>query len=105
MAEFLITGLEMPKDDILRIEICPNGQVNRIVGWAVSEQNKGRAKELPPHGRLGDIDKMELDFKATVVNCIEKDMNRAYQYKVAERLVLGILKRTHSVIPASEETD
>ena len=59
--------------------------------------------EIPDkHGRLIDADKMELDFKATVVNCIEKDPNRADQYKEAERLVLGILKRTHNVLPASE---
>lgn len=58
MSDILIKGMKMPTDDILRIEICPNGQVNRIIGWAISEQNKGKAIELPPHGRLGDLDRV-----------------------------------------------
>ena len=56
MADLLIKGMEMPKDDILRIEICPNGQVNRIIGWAISEKKNAKAIELPPHGRLIDCD-------------------------------------------------
>lgn len=58
--DVLIKGMEMPKDDILRIEICPNGQVNRIIGWAISEQNKGTAIELPPHGDLGDLSELSM---------------------------------------------
>ena len=58
MSDLLIKGMEMPKDDILRIEICPDGQVNRIIGWALSEPKKATAVSLPEHGRLGDLDEI-----------------------------------------------
>ena len=54
MADILIKGMELPKDDILRIEICPDGQVNRIIGWALSEPKRGKAVALPEHGDLID---------------------------------------------------
>ena len=52
--DILIRGMEMPKDDILRIEICPDGQVNRIIGWALSEPKKAKALALTCHGDLID---------------------------------------------------
>ena len=58
--DLLIKGMYMPKgDEILRLEILPNGQVNRIIGWAISEKRDAKAIELPPHGRLGDLDALK----------------------------------------------
>lgn len=56
--DILIKGMEMPTDDILRIEICPNGQVNRIVGWAISEKRNAIAIALTKHGRCIDADRL-----------------------------------------------
>ena len=116
MSEILIKDMEMPKsceaEKATELD-CP--LKNRCIAYArevrkqvplnahpIDFSPEGcRLIALRPHGRLVDIDKMELNFKATVVNCIEKDPNRADQYKEAERLVLGILKRTHTVLPAS----
>ena len=55
-AEILIKGLEMPTDDVLRLEIYPDGQVCRIIGWALSEKRDAKAIALPPHGKLKDTD-------------------------------------------------
>lgn len=90
MAEILIKGLEMPKDDILRIEICPNGQVNRIIGWALSEMKRGEAIEVPPHGDL--IDRNELPIIG-----ITDYMNEGHT--VVE---LEDVQNAPTVIPASE---
>ena len=55
MTELLIKGIHMPKgDEILRLEILPNGQVNRIIGWAISEKKNAKAIELSSHGELVD---------------------------------------------------
>lgn len=43
MSNILIKNMKMPEDDILRLEICPDGQVNRILGWAVSEKRDAKA--------------------------------------------------------------
>lgn len=71
--DILIRGMEMPKDDILRIEICPDGQVNRIIGWALSEPKKAKAVALSSHGDLIErdraIDEMEYVSFDTAYNC------------------------------------
>lgn len=56
MAEILIKGMEMPKDmsNPLHISIFSNGSV-----WVTHEgKTEATAQELPPHGRLGDLDKL-----------------------------------------------
>ena len=52
--DLLIKNMYMPTDDVLRIEIYPDGQVRRIVGWAISEKRDSTAVEVPPHGDLCD---------------------------------------------------
>ena len=70
MAEILIKGMEMPKDKPLNLSIYPNGEVVLfcIQGRDVYDnecnygdyKHKKIAVEIPePHGRLGDLDKME----------------------------------------------
>ena len=56
--DLLIKNMYMPTDDVLRIEIYPDGQVRRIVGWAISEKRDSTAVEVPPHGRLIDADEL-----------------------------------------------
>lgn len=55
--DILIKNMEMPKgDDDVKIIICSDGSVHRIIGWAISEKIKAKAIEVPPHGRLKDVD-------------------------------------------------
>ena len=58
MSDLLIKNMYMPTDDVLRIEIYPDGKVRRIVGWAISEKRDSTAVEVPPHGRLIDADEL-----------------------------------------------
>lgn len=64
MPEILINGMYMPKgNEILRVEIYPDGQVHRILGWLISEKKDAKAVELPPHGRLKDVDWIISDVR------------------------------------------
>ena len=63
MPEILISGMCMPKgDEVLRLEIYPDGQVQKILGchgilgWLISEKKDAKAVELSPHGDLKDAD-------------------------------------------------
>ena len=57
----LIKGMEMPKEpDELRLIIHPNGQV--IVSHKTFYE-EAEAIEMPPHGRLGDLDRLLRDFQ------------------------------------------
>ena len=70
MAEILITGMDLSEDR--QIIITKDGKVLATDWRGISMPTEATAQELPPHGRLVDIDKMKLDFKATVVNAIMK---------------------------------
>ena len=71
--DLLIKNMHMPTDDVLRIEIYPNGQVYRIIGWAISEKRDSTAIEVPPHGRLVDADANREDFMDTVYSELHSD--------------------------------
>ena len=58
MADILIRGMELPKNDPLRIVLNPNGQLFVDHGVTFTEYE---AIELPEHGDLIDLD--------AVVNC------------------------------------
>ena len=53
-----IPGMDMPKDKQLLV-IFPDGGV-----WSGGKRigKKGTVIEVPPHGRLGDLDKLERMF-------------------------------------------
>ena len=61
MADILIKNLKIPKEKYIRVEIHHDGtmyvQKSGYYSFYVKSQDK--AIELPPHGRLGDLDLVE----------------------------------------------
>ena len=55
----IVKGMKMPKDKPIRIVLNPNGQLFVDHGVHFTEYE---AVELPPHGRMGDLDKLEQMF-------------------------------------------
>ena len=81
----IVKGMEMPKN----CRTCPmlfDGHSYRwcnITGESlgIEETDNGRDEhcpliELPPHGRLGDLDKLEEQFKRAIETYIPKDPTR-----------------------------
>ena len=55
MSSVLIKGLRMPIEDEIIIRIQPNGAILDQCGHRLLQ----KAIQVPPHGRLGDLDKLE----------------------------------------------
>lgn len=94
MSDILIKGMGMPKDNDYLHLIIQNGKVHTAISCGhltTDELNVAEAVELPPHGRLGDLDKMRSDFEV-----ISKD------YPEGWKLVSGIIDRTPTVLEATE---
>lgn len=101
MAEIVIKGVALPpKGECLMISVLSNGSVAYKLGSETAE-HRTTAQELPDHGRLGDLDKAELAYRECINTCIERDPTREEQYRDLEKAVIGTLKRTPTVIPAS----
>lgn len=49
-----IPGMEMPKEEPIIVKICPDGDVCGVRGGIIA-----KAIPVPPHGRLGDLDKLK----------------------------------------------
>ena len=94
--DVLIKGIEMPTDDVLRLEIYPDGQVRRIVGWAISEKRDAQAVALPEHGRLIDADRLKAD------NPQHMDADVPY---VTEVTVAEIIDEAPTIVEASNGTN
>ena len=57
MSDILLKGMKMPKGGTLTLVGHPNGDV--YLGDVLKDIKIGKAIELPPHGRLGDLDALE----------------------------------------------
>ena len=87
----LIKGMKMPKDRAV-IEIHPVG------GYACTKYGfvVGRVIELPPHGRLGDLDALERNLREMA----------GYQHGDRQQGILGCCSTICSadtIIPADKE--
>ena len=58
MADILIRGMELPKNEPLLVKINPDGSVSTT---AKNGYKKYEAVPVPPHGRLVDVDAVILD--------------------------------------------
>lgn len=101
MAEILIKNMEMPKDmsNPLHISIFSNGSV-----WITHEgKTEAKAQELPPHGRLGDLDALAENIKDVYCNDCKrfKVMCKACKYGD----ILYEIEDAPTVIEASKETE
>ena len=66
-----IPGMKMPKDEkAIHLEIHSDGTV---LMWQMGDDDKvvGTAIELPPHGRLGDLDAMAAKDDADYEDAME----------------------------------
>lgn len=62
----IIHGLDMPKrkHDVLYVKIFPNGGINwwnALGDSEIARTQKGKAEQLPPHGRLIDADAFKYE--------------------------------------------
>lgn len=66
MADIIIKGMEMPKDGRIIIQIGSDGAVyfvEKCTIMAEKYEKSSHAIQLPPHGRLGDLDALQDEFK------------------------------------------
>jgi len=96
MSDILIRGMELPKNEPLRIVLNPNGQLFVDHGVTFTEYE---AVELPEHGDL--VDRSEL--QNTVMQVITKfptDNIAAIQHL---DLVNALLRDASVIVPADKE--
>ena len=68
----LINGVSMPKDGLaVNISIFEDGSVR--VRYYGGSRVIGSAIELPPHGRLGDLDALIIDLMDRGVDGVQTD--------------------------------
>ena len=95
----LITDLEMPTErESFNLTIKYNGTVlDTETGMQVAE-----AHELPPHGRLGDLDALikRLESEKTAAKQIDN-----YDYWYALSVAVDFALAAPTIIPASKEAD
>ena len=95
----LIEGVEMPKgNDELRLIIRSNGQV--IISHKTYYEET-EAVPVPPHGRLGDLDKLEQMF-ADIDHAPYSGFDGIEPFYSAEDAA-QIIRLAPTIIPASEE--
>ena len=89
MADILIKNIEIPRNTPSRIYLFPNGTVNLN-----GEDIDAKAIELPPHGRLGDLDALERKV-------IEEADYPSYEWSRA----IDQIRNEPTVLEASNGTD
>ena len=91
-------GMEMPKNgSCIQIVIDDDGKVYPSVEKCILKMGSiAKAVPVPPHGRLGDLDKLENGMRHMA----------KYQYGERQQCILGCCETIRSeptIIPASEE--
>lgn len=89
----LIEGMNMPKGGPMIVAIRPDGMVEDVMGCYV-----GKAISVPPHGRLGDLDRLAKEVK-DMAKEFPPDSIGAERY----RLFMEFIKTAPTIIPAEEE--
>lgn len=93
-----IKGFDIPQDGIVRvIMIESNGSVRFYGGSSVI----AKAIEVPPHGRLGDLDNLERMF-SDVDNAPYSGFDGAEPFYSADDAA-QIIRLAPSIIPADRE--
>lgn len=98
MSDILIRGMKIPKEGYLAFNIYPDGRVACNLDY-----NCALAIELPPHGRLGDLDALGVEFWKMRSNYQMMD-----DTQTADKIMHGlyraeqIVKEAKTIISASE---
>lgn len=98
MSDILIKGMEMPKGREIYLRIDEKGEVY-VNGSYPTELHT--AIELPPHGRLGDLDKQDAQIEALIERHLHGYTKSTWDFVCELR---DILKRNSTIIPAEEAT-
>ena len=87
-----IKGMKLPTDEPRRLVIYPDGRIYDAAGFF---QIDATAEQLPPHGRLGDLD-------ALIANHFSDEHRIAMSY--ADKCWMRrIINGEQTIIPAEEE--
>ncbi len=95
--------MEMPKDYSVIVKIFPDGRVGTIpyIQWFKTELIEGtQAVSVPPHGRLGDLDRLAKEVKG-MANEFPPDSIGAERY----RLFAEFIETVPTIIQAEPEEE
>lgn len=105
MSDLLIKGIGMPrpgKPIVLQASASSEGKLFiSAIGDLTFTENE--AFEIPPHGRLGDLDELEKRIKEEGRNQAEFFATRYHPVILAYGDCLGKCQSTPTIIPESEE--
>lgn len=92
-----IKGQDLTKEgECYLLQINSDGTVYDAVGRRIA----AHAVPVPPHGRLGDLDKQDAQIEALIERHLHGYTKSTWDFVCELR---DILKRNHTIIPAEEE--
>ena len=97
MSDILIRGMELPEDKEICLRIDEKGEVY-VYGSYPTELHK--AIPVPPHGRLGDLDRLEQMF-ADIDHAPYSGFDGLEPFYSAEDAA-QIIRLSPTIIPAEE---
>ena len=98
-----IKGMEMPKDKAVAVVIHPDGtaySAKMFAGVCTEYLDDYTAVPVPPHGRLGDLDKLEQMF-VDIDNAPYSGFDGSEPFYSAEDAA-QIIRLSPTIIPAEE---
>lgn len=105
----ILIPVKMPKQKSIFIEITPCGGVNEIINPFLSVPI-GLATELPPHGRLGDLDALidvieQIDWYHQAPNkeMVHGANSAEHQAWYKEQDIYEAIENAETIIPADPE--
>lgn len=95
-----IKGMEMPEDGVYFCEVAVIDGVGATITFHTEERQVFRLIEIPPHGRLGDLDRLEQMF-VDIDNAPYSGFDGTEPFYSAEDAA-QIIRLAPTVIPASK---
>lgn len=92
-------NMEMPEKEGVALFLYPGGRVNVWKGNAFVGHEYA-AVPVRPHGRLGDLDKQDVQIEALIERHLHGYTKSTWDFVCELR---DILKRNITIIPASED--
>jgi hypothetical protein len=96
MADILIRGMELPKNEPLLVKINPDGSVSTT---AKNGYKKYEAVQVLPHGRLVDA----LYIRDGIIQKWMDMAGDSNMYKCGMEDAYEVIRNAPTIIPASEE--
>ena len=110
-----IPGMEMPTDDMKNIMILADGRVFQFSGYG-NPKPLGTAVHVPPHGRLGDLDKLvekidgiwdcnDMVFKPNDHCCNIPEDCKGCKWVETKNFIRRMVTNAPTIIPAEPEKE